>query len=104
MIAEVLHVMAAEPAIAVDPAHPGDADARSKQEVCGCAFHHLANDLMAGNEVRLDGREVAFDDVEIGAADATGNHFEQHLAGLRLGPLDLFDRKPISGSGRREIE
>jgi hypothetical protein len=104
MIAEVLHLVAAEPAIAVHAAHPGDAHARSDGQVRGCAFHHFADDLMAGNNARPDGRQIAFDDVEIGAADATGDDFEQYLSGLRLRPGNVLNREPASGSLRFGIE
>jgi hypothetical protein len=96
VIAEVFHVVAAEPAIAVHPAHPGDADARSNRQIQGCAFHDFADDLMTGNDAWTDGREIAFDDVEICAADATGNDFEKHLAGLRLRLGEIFDGNPVS--------
>ena len=82
MIAEVLHIMAAEPAIAVDPAHPGDAHTCSDGEGRSCAVHHLTNDLMAWDDARLNCREVTFDDVEIGSADATGDDLEQHFSWL----------------------
>jgi hypothetical protein len=71
MIAEVFHLVAAVPAIAVHPSHPGDADARSDRQIRGGAFHHFTHDLMTGDDARLDGRQIALDDVEIGAADAT---------------------------------
>jgi hypothetical protein len=82
MIAEVLHVVAAEPAIAVYSAHPEDADARSHGQIRGCAFNQLADDLMAGDDTRQDWREVAFNDVQICAADATSEHLEQNVSGL----------------------
>ena len=70
----------------------------------GCALHHFADDLMAGNDARMEGLEVALDDVEIGAADAAGDDFEQHFAGLGCGARDLFDGKPGAGSGRCGVE
>jgi hypothetical protein len=71
MIAEVFHVVAAEPTAAVYSTHPGDADTRSERQVQSCAFYHLADNLMAGDDVRPDWRQIAFDDVKISAADAT---------------------------------
>ena len=59
---------------------------------------------MAGDDARLDGREVALDDVEIGAADAAGQDLEQHLSGLRLRPREIFDRNPTAGDARSGIE
>src|ERR1035441_7677630 len=57
-----------------------------------------ADDLMTGNDARPDGREVAFDDVEIGPADATRDDLEQRLSGLWLRPRKVFYRNPISRS------
>jgi hypothetical protein len=89
--------VAAEPAIAVYPAHPGDADARSDRQVRGCAFHHFADDLMTGNDAFADGRKITFDDMEISAADAASNDLEQYLAGPRLRLGEIFDGYPVSG-------
>jgi hypothetical protein len=91
MIAEVLHVVLAEPTGAVDPTEPSDADTRSERQVRGCAFYYLADNLMAGDDLRLDGRQIAFDDVEIGAADTTGDDLEQDLSGLRLRARKILD-------------
>jgi len=76
MIAEILHAIAAEPAISVNPAHPGDADARPDRQIRGCAFYHLADDLMTRDDARLYRREVTFDDVAVGAADPAGNDLQ----------------------------
>jgi hypothetical protein len=99
MVAEVLHVVTAKPAIAVDAADPGDADARADGEGCGCAFNYFADDLMARNDARMKGLEVALDNVEIGAADAAGDDFDEDFAGLRVGTGDIFDGKPGAGGG-----
>jgi hypothetical protein len=37
---------------------------------------------MAWDDARLNCREVTFDDVEIGSADATGDDLEQHFSWL----------------------
>ena len=99
MVAEVLHVVTAKPAVAVDAADPGDADAHADGRGCGCAFNDFADNLMAGDDARMEGRKVALDDVEIGAADAAGDDFEEDFARLRLGTGDFFDGKPGAGGG-----
>ncbi len=98
MVAEVLHVVAAEPAIAVDAADPGDADARACGEHRGCAFDNFADDLMAGDDAWMERREIALDDVEVSAADAAGEDLEEQFAGLRLRARDVFDGEPGAGS------
>ena len=106
-VAEVLHAVRAEPAIAIDAAHPGDTNASSDGQIGGSAFCHFADNLMAGNNARLDGREIAFDDVEIGAANAAGKDFEQDVSGLGLRPRDILDREPSgpvwSTRGRKRL-
>jgi hypothetical protein len=104
VVAEVLHAVAAEPAVAVNTADPGDADARAGREGCGCAFNNFADDLMAGDDARVQGLEIALDDVKIGAADTAGEDFEQHFAGLWFRTRNSFDGKPCAGVGRRGIE
>jgi hypothetical protein len=99
VVAEILQPGAAKPAIAVDAADPGDADARADGERGGSTLDHLADDLMAGNDARLQRLEIAFDDVEIGAADAAGEDFEQDFAGLWLRARDVFEPEPGTGSG-----
>jgi hypothetical protein len=59
---------------------------------------------MARNDARANGREIALDDVEIGAADATGMDFEQDFSGARLRPGEILNRDPASGSARFGIE
>jgi hypothetical protein len=104
MIAQVLHVVATEPAIAVDPTHPGNANARSNGQFRGCALYHLADDLMTGDDARLNGRKIAFDDVEIGAADATRDDLEQYVSGLPLRLREILNRNPIPGGTQSGIE
>ena len=81
VVAEVLHGVGAEPAGAVDAAHPGDADARAEGELGRGAFDDLADDLVAGDEAGLERRKVALGDVQVGAADAAGDDAEQDVAG-----------------------
>jgi len=57
LIAEIFHVVAAVPAVAIDAAHPGNADARAGRELAGQqigrgAFDDFADDLVAGDETR----------------------------------------------------
>jgi hypothetical protein len=52
----------------------------------------------------VEGRQVALDDVEIGAADAAGNDFEENFARLRLRAGEILDGKPGAGSGGGGVE
>ena len=56
---------------------------------------------MAWDEARQYGRQVAFDDVEIGAADSAGKHAEEDVAGLKLRPRNIFDCEQARGRAVR---
>ena len=99
VVAEVLHAVAAEPAVAVDAADPGDADARAERKLGGGAVDDFADDLMAGDDARVERRKVALDDVEVGAADAAGEDAEEDVAGVRVGRgMSSMRRKGVDGA------
>ena len=54
----------------------------------------LADDLVAEDERQLRARQLAVDDVQVGAADAAREHAEEHLPGRRrrVGHLRCFER------------
>ena len=54
---------------------------------------------MAGHERQLRLRELAVDDVEVGAADAAGGDLEEHLAGLRLRLGQVLERAAARAAG-----
>ena len=72
---------------------------RAEWEICSRSFDHFADNLMARNDTRMEWPEIALDDVEIGAADAAGNDFEEELMGRELRARQVFDGKPCAGSG-----
>ena len=81
VVAEVFFVADAEGAGAVGAADPGDADAGVCGEFGGGAFDDFADDLMAEDEGLVDEGEVAFEDVEVGAADSAGEDAEEDVVG-----------------------
>ena len=83
--------MCAVPAVAVDTADPGDSNPRAEREGRGGSIDDLANDLMAGNHRCTPEREVAFNQVQIGPADAAGAHAQEHVTGRDLGARYLGD-------------
>ena len=87
-VAEVFAVGKAELAGSVGAAHPGDADAIAGLEVGRGGGDDLVDDLVAEDEGREFFGEIALDDVEIGAADAAGEDFEE---GLTVGGLGNGD-------------
>src|SRR5205823_2531836 len=92
-IAEVFLGPATVRAGAVGAAKPGDAYAgaytgRYGVEVAG---YYFAYDLVARDDSWVAGREFAFDDVGVGAADSAGEYFEENVAWFRFGGGNVFD-------------
>ena len=103
-VAEIFLAAAAVGAGAVDPAHPGDADARAERQIARGASQNFADDLVAGNDFVAYRGQLALDDVEVGAADAADADFEQYLARFRLGLRDILDRQRALGDFFRRVE
>gem|GEM_PF-5376796 len=93
MIAEIFRALAAEQAITVHAAHPGDTHSRLRLEVIRALAQslHAAHNLMAGND-RLSLRlQVAGGNVQVGAADAASLHAEQYFLRARFGDGNIFE-------------
>ena len=90
-VAEVFLVMTAIPASAVGAADPRDADARCPAATPASApADHVANDLVAGNQRRATHGQLAFGDVQIGAAYAAGADLQQNLTRRRVEAGNFF--------------
>ena len=85
--AEVLVAARAEAARAAGAVQPGDPDAiaGAPRRDARPAARDAADHLMTGHDLRALRRELALDDVQVGAADAAHLDAHQHLAGPRLG-------------------
>jgi hypothetical protein len=95
VIAEIFFVAKAEGTGSVGAPDPGDADAHAQGTVGGGAFDDLADDLVAGDEGVMDEGEIAFVDVEIGAADSAGEEAEEERVFGAGGAGDFFDLKGL---------
>jgi hypothetical protein len=86
LVAEVLAAGAAVAALAVGPAEPGDTDPGAGLESARALPRagHGADDLVARHQRQLRLAQLAVEDVEVGAADATGADPDQDLAGAGL--------------------
>ncbi len=71
--------MLAIPAGPVDASDPGNSDARAQGNFRRLAVDDLPYDLMTGNQLSAKGRKFAFDDMQIGSANAAGSHLQEHL-------------------------
>jgi hypothetical protein len=59
---------------------------------------------VAGNDGGRERREIALDDVEVGAADSAGQDAEEDVAGEDGGRGDVFDAEEAAGSGEVGME
>jgi hypothetical protein len=90
------------PAIPIDAANPGDADAASQRQLCRSAVDNLADDLMTGNELRANRWQIAFRDVQVSPANPTSKNSQHHMTRLRFGTgnlLNLQERLRSRASG-----
>jgi hypothetical protein len=92
-IAEVFQAQPAIAAGAVGSSHPGNADAGADGKVVRGPGHYLADNLMSGDDSGATGWQVAFDDMQIGAANSTHTHPQKNLTRLRLGCSNLANPK-----------
>ena len=96
--AEVLASRGAVAALAAGPAEPRDPDPVAGSEALrpGPRPDHLGDHLMAEDQRQLRLGQFGVDDVEVGAADAAGDHPREQLAAprLRIGDLGLHERLP----------
>ena len=78
-IAKVLHATAAIPARSVNAANPRNSDPSTDGNVLRGAFHHVADNLMSGNQTLSPRRKFSFDNMQVGTADPACPHFQQHM-------------------------
>ena len=98
----VAEVLAARAAVAARRRRSSRATARRARSAA--ARRPLADDLVAGHERQLRVRQLAVDDVQIGAAHAAGVDAHQHLPRPRLGNRQLGENaaagRPPRGASR----
>ena len=89
VIAEVFLVMRAKAAVAASVSEPAHADALSHLEARDAVAKagDFSDNLVTRNDGGAAGRKFAVDDMEVGAANCAGPHFQQKLP--RLGDRDL---------------
>src|ERR1039458_6621808 len=98
-ITEILQTKVTIPAGAVGSAKPGNAHARADRKflrscggICGgISGYYFADNLMSGDYSRAERWQVAFDDMQISAADSTDTHPHKNLTWLRFRRRDLAD-------------
>ena len=82
--------MCAAPAGAAQPGH-ADALAHVQPAAARTQRIHRSHRLMAGHDRQPGAGQLAFDQVEIGAAHGTTTHFQPRLARPRLGKGPIFE-------------
>jgi hypothetical protein len=89
VVAQILHATAAEWTSAVSSADPGDAETSAGWE--SVSGDHFSDNLMPWRNPRVQRRKFAFDDVQVGAANAASAHPEQELSRLSFGRRNVFN-------------
>jgi hypothetical protein len=101
VVAEILHAVIAVPAIAVDAAHPGNADARSHWQFVGRAVDYFSDDLMARNKTWPKRWKISFDDVKVSPTHSASDDPQQHVSHFEPWTRNIFDLKERLGRGKR---
>jgi hypothetical protein len=52
MVAKILHLVFAEPAVPISTTHPGDTNMAAEWYSVRTPFHNLTDDLVTGNQTR----------------------------------------------------
>lgn len=105
IVAEVLATLEAESARAVGAAEPRNTDARTDGERnAGRDGGDGADDLMPWHDRRAVWPEVAFDDVEIGAANTARSNRDEYLTCLQRRNIALLDVKPVARDRTRGMK
>ncbi len=90
-VAEILRAAAAVGTRAVGAADPRDSHPRADRKGGSGAGGDLAHNLVSGNQRAEARRQLAFHDVEVGAADAAGAHANHNLVGRGFRTRHLAD-------------
>lgn len=88
-VAKIFELAAAVGANPVYAADPGNSDAGAERQVGRSTADNVSDDLVTGDEGLLLQGQIAFDDMQVGAAYAASANAQQNLTwrGLRLGRL-----------------
>src|ERR1700720_918468 len=81
-IAQVFQAVLTIPALPVGAAYPGDSNPGAQRQIRRSAFDDFTNDLVTRNQFFTESWKLAFCDVQVGPADATGVHSQENLPGF----------------------
>ena len=102
-------ILLAGPAVFADAAgtvQPRNSDAVADAQKAGLAADRFDNphDLMARDHGRFTRRQLALDDVQVGAADTAGGDADEHLIALGRGAREFlkYKRPALDRRGRRQ--
>ena len=94
-IAKIFHPAPTVGTASIHSANPGHAYARAHRQFGRSALYNVSHDLMAGNQRLFSGRQVSFNNVEIGPAYSASSHSKQDLTGSSLGRGIFSDLKRL---------
>jgi hypothetical protein len=99
VIAKIFLSMRAKGAVAAGVSEPADADALSAPEAGDAVAErvYVRHDLMAGNNGGAARRQIAVDDMQVGAANGAGSDLQQKLPWPRLWNLPILQLQRVAG-------
>jgi hypothetical protein len=92
------------PAGSIDATDPGNPNACTGGKFRRSSIHDFADNLVSWNNALMERRQFAFHDMQIGAANATGAHAQQHSTRFDIRSRDLYDLKRPAGNILRYCE
>jgi hypothetical protein len=90
--------MTAIPAVPINAANPGDANASAWRKVRRAGIGNFSNNLVAWNDLIAAWRQLAFHNMQIRPANAAGAYTKENVAGLELWPRYLADFQRMLGN------
>jgi hypothetical protein len=91
-LAQVLHLVPTEPAIAIDSTHPAHADATCERKTLGCPVDYFTHDLVSWYELRHQSWQISLYDMEVSSTDSARNYTQEHVPRFEVGLRDLCYR------------
>jgi hypothetical protein len=91
-VAEVLHVVCTEPAIAINPTHPTHTHSAPEGKILGFTANHLTHYLVTRDELGHSSWQISFNDMQIGSTDSAGKHTKEQVSPYEVRLRDLCHR------------
>jgi hypothetical protein len=103
-VTKIFQVALTVPAAPVGASKPRDTNARTERKAGGGTFRDFAHNLVTGDHLGQFWWQLAFHDVQVGAANPTGSHSQQDLAEFRLRVRDVGNLQGALRNTSRRVQ